>query len=110
MSSPWNKWVTDLLYLKVMASKGKNDENRGRAWEDLPEWSQDYFEDLIVSQLRCVKQAWGGAQQQEKEDRTLETQAEAEERVTRVAKAKEALNRARMRHQQVRKTHNSSQS
>lgn len=110
MSSPWNKQVTDLLYLKVMASKGEDNENGGRAWEDLPEQSQGYFEDLIVSQLRRAKLAWGGAQPQEKEDGTLETQSEAEKRVTRVAEVKEASNRARTRRRQVRKTHNPSRS
>lgn len=105
LTSPWNKRLTELLYLEVMKSKGE-DVNQGKGeWDDLPERSQHYFEDLIVSQLRCAKQAWMEARPQEKEDGTLETAQEAEERTTKRAEAKEASNRGRTRHRQVRKTH-----
>lgn len=95
LSSGWNKWVREILYLALVKSSADPDWEED--WEDLPERSQEYFEEMIEEQLMHAKTAWSTNQPRYKSSGRQETAVETEKRVSSSKNLRDIINRRRER-------------
>jgi len=95
-SSKWNDVVVDILLEKLLQKKVDPE-----FWEDMPERSDAYFEDLILAKLTRARTMWRSAQPHLNEEGELESIDEVERRMITTKEVRDIAGRAYTRRKTV---------
>jgi hypothetical protein len=96
ISSKWNNAVVDILLERLLQKKVDPEY-----WGDMPEKSDEYFEDLILQKLTRARSNWRNAQPHLNEEGELESIGEVERRMIATKEERDRAGRAYTRRMTV---------